>query len=307
MLDKGIIMEDVYLAIMNYNPNSINFIYCDENSKQLIGRISIISDIKGEIDEINGLEDQNDIITTFKNIKKDLLENVIIKGVENITNIVMSEISGFEDEKKNKNVIHKGKIKNELIPIKKWILETDGTNLLSILSKDYIDSVNTSSNDVIETYELLGIEATRNLLIEQLNEVFDSYINNHHIELLCDLMTSTGKLISINRQGINRGDNGPLSKCSFENTTEELINAGIFGKIDKLEGVSSNIMLGQKIHAGTNNCEILLDEEKLIELLQDEEEEDIHEIEEQNIDILFSKIEEDEEGCEDEDFKFSYE
>ena len=94
------------------------------------------------------------------------------------------------------------------------------------------------------------------------------YINNRHIELLCDAMTCKGELTSINRQGINRGDVGPLAKCSFEDTTDQLIKAGIFGEIDYLEGVSSNIMMGQKIHAGTNNCEILLDEEKLMDLMK---------------------------------------
>tara|TARA_B100001094_G_scaffold88154_1_gene84351 strand:+ start:56 stop:4627 length:4572 start_codon:yes stop_codon:yes gene_type:complete len=307
MLDKSIIMEDVYLAIMKYNPERIKFVYCDENSKQLIGRISIISDIKGDIDELNGLEDQSDIISTFKNIKQDLLENVVIKGVENISSIVMSEISGYEDIKKKKNIIHSEKVENELVPTKRWILETDGTNLIDILPKDYIDSTKTTSNDIIETFELFGIEATRNLLIEQLDEVFEEYINSRHIELLCDVMTSTGQLISINRQGVSTADIGPLAKCSFENTTEELINAGLFGKYDKLTGVSSNIMMGQKIHAGTNNCDILLDEEKLMDLLEDEEEDEIDEVEEKNVDLLFDQIEEEEEGCEDEDFKFSFE
>ena len=30
-------------------------------------------------------------------------------------------------------------------------------------------------NDILETFELLGIEATRNLLVEQLDEVFEEY------------------------------------------------------------------------------------------------------------------------------------
>ena len=120
-------------------------------------------------------------------------------------------------------------------------------------------------------------------------------------------MTSTGQLISINRQGVSTADIGPLAKCSFENTTEELINAGLFGKYDRLTGVSSNIMMGQKIHAGTNNCEILLDEEKLIDLLEDEEDDEIDEVEEKNVDLLFYQVEEEEEGCENDDFKFSFE
>jgi len=93
MLEKGIIMEDIYLAIMDYDPERIDLVYSDENSNELIGRISIKSELEGVIDEnMNGLEDQADIISIFKNIKEELLENVAIKGIENITNIVMSQI-----------------------------------------------------------------------------------------------------------------------------------------------------------------------------------------------------------------------
>ena len=81
ILDKGIIMEDIYLAINNIYSNNVKFIYSDENSKTLIGRISINSNISGniaddEINELNGLEDQTDVISTFKNNKyyNDIIE-----------------------------------------------------------------------------------------------------------------------------------------------------------------------------------------------------------------------------------------
>ena len=59
-----------------------------------------------------------------------------------------------------------------------------------------------------------------------------------------------------------------MANVSFEDTTDQLIKAAIFGEKDKLQGVSSNIMMGQTIKAGTGMCELLLDEEKLIESLQ---------------------------------------
>ena len=306
MLDKGIIMEDIYLAINTLYSNNIKFIYSDENGKELIGRIIIKSDISGTIDELNGLEDQSDVISILKNINNDLLENIVIKGVKNIHNIVMTEISGYEEEK------HKTKVNNKLVPTKEFILETDGTNLLDILALEYVDSKKTTSNDIIESYQIFGIEGTRNILIQELDEVFEEYINSRHIDLLVDMMTSTGHLISINRQGISQGDIGPLAKCSFENTTEELINAGIFGKYDKLQGVSSNIMMGQKINSGTNNCDILLDEQKMMELLENIEEDEIYEVDDNNVDTLFGQIQDEGEGehdsdCEDEDFGFSFE
>ena len=299
MLDMGIIMEDVYISIKSMYSNSINFVFSDDNSKELIGRISIESDISGDIDENNGLEDQSDIISTFKNIKNELLENVVIKGIKNISNVVMSEINT------------KSKIENVLQDTKEWILETDGTNLIDILALDYVDNTKTISNDIIETFEIFGIEATRNVLIEQLDEVFEEYINSRHIDLLVDMMTSRGHLISINSQGVNAEDIGPLAKCSFENTTKELINAGLFGKYDKLQGVSSNIMMGQKIHAGTNNCEILLDEKRLVELLDDDNDIPIYEPDTNNVDTLFEQIIEEgdvyDSDCDDGDFEFSFE
>ena len=122
----------------------------------------------------------------------------------------------------------------------------------------YVDFIHTYSNDIIEVYECLGIEASRELLLNRLQiiEFEGSYINDSYIELLCDIMTNKGILTAINRQGINRGDIGPLAKCSFEDTTDQLIKAGIFGEKDKLNGVSSNIMMGQIIKAGTGMCDV---------------------------------------------------
>jgi len=303
ILTKGLTMEDVYLAINNYDiVNKFKFIYSDENSKIIIGRISIKEFSNSSEDKLmNGLYDQTDTINIFKDIEQDLLDNVIIKGVKNITNIIMSQ-----------ETIDK-LIDKEVVSNKRWILETDGTNLLDIFSSKYVNSYKTTSNDIIEIYETLGIEAARNKLITEIRGVVEyegSYINLRHIELLCDIMTSTGILLSINRQGINRGDSGPLAKCSFEDTTDQLIKSSIFGEMDKLLGVSSNIMMGQKIKAGTNNCELLFDENKYIEEITklSDVSEDIN-IVNQNIDDMFEddKDEENFEYCNDDDFSFSIE
>ena len=294
MLDKGILVEDVYNSIINYNlgSNLVNIVFSDENSKQLIGRISLSLNIKEEYDDINEVYNQNEIITLFKEYKTELLTNVKIKGIKNITNTYVSE---EYEESTQKN---------------QWIIETDGTNLLDVLSNKYIDFTKTTSNDILETYKLFGIEATRNKLIEEIRGVVEyegSYINSRHIELLCDAMTFSGDLISINRQGINRGDVGPLAKCSFEDTTDQLIKSSIFGEIDSLKGVSSNIMLGQKIHAGTNMCELLLDEKELIDNIQklNLEEKQIKVYNNNNIDKALEELEEDDYLCNLDNFNMS--
>ena len=125
-------------------------------------------------------------------------------------------------------------------------------------------------------------------------------------------MTNKGILTAINRQGINRGDIGPLAKCSFEDTTDQLIKAGIFGEKDKLNGVSSNIMMGQIIKAGTGMCDIYLDEEKLISELSDANatEEEFVTVNNKNIDDLLKEEgvfgeEEEDDYCENDEFKGS--
>ena len=157
-----------------------------------------------------------------------------------------------------------------------WIIYTDGTNLQEILAFDEVDIRNTFSNDINEAYKIFGIDAAKQLLINEINEVLDAagnYVNYRHVSLLCDFMTNKGYLVSIDRFGINRDvELGPLAKCSFEETTEQIFKASIFGEKDKLDGVSANIMMGQLIPSGTGDTKILLDEMKLLGVERHKEE-----------------------------------
>jgi DNA-directed RNA polymerase II subunit RPB1 len=303
MLEKGIVMEDIYMKLLNYDSDRLSFIYTDDNHQNLVGRISIMID-KNENDETNNnLIDQTDILTIIKNINEDIINNIVIKGISNITDIILSESNEYKlDDPKNNE---KTKKDYSIINDKKNILISDGINITDIMSSEYIDPYHTYSNDIIEIYETFGIEAGRNILIEEMVDVIEhagEYINLRHIELLCDTMTSKGELTSINRQGINRGDVGPLAKCSFEDTTDQLIKAGIFSEKDNLTGVSSNIMMGQQIKSGTGLCDVYMDEELLSSILVTED--DVYE-DETDINKLLS-IEE-EGDCMDGDFKFSFE
>ena len=201
---------------------------------------------------------------------------------------------------------------NEIIQKKIWILETDGTNLYDIFNSKFVDYTKTISNDIIEIYEILGIEAVRQLLNEQVTDVIQHegcYINSRHIDILCDIMTNKGFINPINRQGISRGDVGPLAKCSFEDTTDQLFKAGIFGEKDNLKGVSSNIMMGQVINAGTGLCNLFIDENKLTQELENIQltEKDFIEVSDKNIDVLLKPDIIEDQLCNDINFKFSYE
>ena len=53
--------------------------------------------------------------------------------------------------------------------------------------------------------------------------------------------------MAITRHGVNRQDTKPLSKCSFEETVDILMDAAAHGENDFMDGVSENIILGKII------------------------------------------------------------
>mgnify|MGYP000909512907 CR=1 FL=1 len=134
---------------------------------------------------------------------------------------------------------------------------------------DYIDNTRTFSNDIIEIYDILGIEAARQTIYNELVDVveFDgTYINYHNYSVLVDRMTFTHKLISIFRHGINNDDIGPIAKASFEETPEMFLKAARHAELDTLRGISANVMCGQEGLFGTAAFQVVLDINEMIKL-----------------------------------------
>jgi len=138
--------------------------------------------------------------------------------------------------------------------IDRWVVDTDGTNLLKLLSSDGIDQTKTVSNSCWEVYNTLGIEACRLFLQKEFNIVISSsgsYINPRHVELLVDKMTNTGTIKAIARYGIETDQYPPITRATFEETMKHLVNSAIGSEIDELTGISSSVVVGKKIKAGT--------------------------------------------------------
>jgi DNA-directed RNA polymerase II subunit RPB1 len=127
-----------------------------------------------------------------------------------------------------------------------------------------IDMTRTILNDLYTVYKHYGIEAARMLLIREMNTVFrQSSISYHHLSLLADIMTATGGITSIDRHGITKLDTDPLSRASLEVPIEQFLKASLFNEIDKMNSVSSQIMVGRAFRGGTGLCELILDNELL--------------------------------------------
>lgn len=252
MLDKNITMEDVYFALKNSYPE-VNCIYSDYNSDKLIFRIRLNKNSQSKKKETNLAKslDQADEIYIVKNFQDELLNNLVLRGIKKISNVLLRKVNDFMIE--NESYYDKKDI---------WVLDTVGTNLITLLSLDYIDVDNTTTNDIQEIYNVLGIEAARQAIYNELTEVieFDStYINYHHLSLLCDRMTCSNKMISVFRHGINNDNIGPIAKASFEETPEQFLKAARHAELDNLRGVSANVMCGQNGYFGTGAFKVMLD------------------------------------------------
>ena len=265
MLDRNINMEDVNFALIN-NYNNITCIFNDYNSDKLIFRIrvnksNIINKKKRNKNTIESLDQSNDI-HLLKSFMDDLLDSLILRGIKNITKVSLRKITDNFEE------IDLKYTKKEI-----WVLDTVGSNLLDILALDFIDYTRTTTNNIIEIYNVLGIEAARQAIFDEFSEVieFDStYINYHHLTILCDRMTCNDKMVSIFRHGINNDNIGPIAKASFEETPEMFLKAAKHGELDLMTGVSANVMCGQEGYYGTNNFKIIPNIQEIMKINKDD-------------------------------------
>jgi intein/homing endonuclease len=264
MLEKNITMDDINFVLKNSYGDEITCVYSDYNADKLVFRIRMNSILKpgggkgaAKKIKVNPL-DQSDQIYLLKNFQDQLLNNIIIRGVKKINKVILRKI-------KDNVVENAGSYKKQDI----WVLDTVGTNMLDVLALDYIDTTRTFSNDIIEIFNIFGIEAARQTIYNELVDVIEfdgTYINYHHLSVLCDRMTFTNKLISIFRHGINNDNIGPIAKASFEETPEMFLKAARHAELDTMRGVSANVMCGQEGLYGTNAFQVVLDLEEMRKL-----------------------------------------
>ena len=274
MFAKNISMDDVAFALEQKFSEELHLIYSDYNSDRLIMRIRLTLEHK---------ESTKDDILNLKKLQNKLLTSIVIRGVSGIKSV------SYRQEK-NYYELRDGKYEQ----ITQYILDTDGSNFLDIMNHPYVNGNGVMSSHVHDIYENLGVEAARATLLNEITNLFADAggVDFRHLGLLCDWMTRVGKLLSVDRYGINKQDIGPLAKASFEETEKILLKAALYGEIDPITGVSANIMTGQPIKGGTGFSEILLDENALLRLQdglppveegQDEGEEDDYAPTQENI------------------------
>lgn len=257
MTDKKLTVREVGERILQDFMGDLDCIFTDDNAEELVLRIRLLKE-PAEIDAppppFDPLDDKEDKDFKFlRSIESNILKEMSLQGILGIKKVFMREDT--------MSVYNQAKGGFERT--KEWVLDTDGVNFEEVMQIPQVRFERLQSNDIVEILSVLGIEAVRNALLFHIRMVisFDgSYVNYRHLGTLCDVMTQRGHIMAITRHGINRTNQGPLMKCSFEETVEILMDAAIYAEVDYMRAVSENVIMGQLAPIGTGVFDLYMDD-----------------------------------------------
>ena len=145
---------------------------------------------------------------------------------------------------------------------KEYMIIAEGSNLAAVLQVEGVDIRRTRTNNISEILEVLGIEATRTAIIEEMSNVLSEQgldVDIRHIMLIADAMTLTGRLRQVGRHGVAGEKASVLARAAFEVTVKHLTDAAMRGEVDDLRGVTENVIIGSRpIPLGTGIVKLLM-------------------------------------------------
>ena len=164
----------------------------------------------------------------------------------------------YKVKEKIKVVYIKGiKEVKQVLPVKRgqeFIIITAGTNLRDVLELEWVDSTRTVSNNISEMAAVLGIEAARQTVIDEVYRVIEAQglnIDIRHVMLVTDTMCWGGSIKGITRYGVVGEKASVLARASFETPIRHIVNAALIGETDELNSIVENVMLNQPVPVGT--------------------------------------------------------
>ena len=142
-----------------------------------------------------------------------------------------------------------------------WVIQTTGSNIAKVLEVKGIDKKNVRTNNVFEIAGTLGIEASRNALIDELNHTLGDQgleVDNRYIMLVADLMCSRGYMQQIGRHGIAGTKDSVLARAAFEITVPTIAHAALGGEVEQLKGITENVIVGSNIPIGSGTVDLYM-------------------------------------------------
>jgi len=245
-----------------------------------ITRLNSIADIETDLTNLSITVKPDKETIKDKDIKTEDITKLIkdIKGVDakakgNKIKVTLDDPSYkklLNVNEKLKNLKIKGidKIKRIIIrkePNEGYVVYSEGSNLKKVLKVEGVDPYRTTTNDIQAVYRELGIEAARNMIIQEAHNTLSEQglnVDLRHIMLVADVMTSNGTIRAIGRHGVSKEKESVLSRAAFEITVRHLLKSARKGETDQLGGVAENIIVGQPVNLGTGAVKLVMKRDK---------------------------------------------
>lgn len=230
-LQLDITMQDIARAIVNHKKLKIGIKDIKIYREYL--RINLQSASPGKASKTKA-KDAMEMCQRMESIQR-ALPNITIRGYPEASRAIIST----DDQNQNKLLV-------------------EGYGLRACMTTEGVDGLATRTNSVMEMREVLGIEAARKTIIDEIQAVMgDMDIDPRHMQLLADVMTYKGEVLGITRFGLSKMRDSVLQLASFEKTPDHLFEAAWHMKSDKIEGVSECIIMGQSMSVGTGAFKVV--------------------------------------------------
>ncbi len=225
MRDKKIIVEfdrnaaEIYKIDFEMLNKALRF-----KNKKVEGD-KIIIEVKAKKSKDKKRNETKALRRLYNKIKKK-----VVKGIEGITKAVVVEKDG------------------------EYFIRASGDNIKALLKFEEVDPSKIYTNNIKMIEEVFGIEAARNALVRELKQVMDMQgltVDIRHIMLLADGMCFSGTVKNVGRHGLAGSKASVLARAAFEETIKHLTEAATKGEVDRLMGVSENIIVGKTVPIGT--------------------------------------------------------
>jgi DNA-directed RNA polymerase subunit A" len=223
-------------------------IFIKPNMKTIKNKDITIEELADNIKKLRGIDAKVENVSikvtlddpSYKKLLdvNETLKDMKVKGIDGIKRII---------------------IRNE--PNEGYVIYSEGSNLEKVLEIEGVDPYRTTTNDIQAVGRTLGIEAARNMIIQEaFNTLSEQGLNVdlRHIMLVADVMTTDGTIRAIGRHGVSKEKESVLSRAAFEITVSHLLQAARRGETDQLGGVAENIIVGQPVNLGTGAVELVM-------------------------------------------------
>lgn len=226
LIHKNMTVETIAMKLTEDFPD-FAIVYTPESASKIVFRIYIRNDYfkKGEI------VDKNTILTLWeKTIFPHTIRGVDGIKVANVIGLVKSEVAGD----------------GSVQPVKgKFAIQTEGINFQGVMRIAAIDPTKIYSNSIVDTNKYYGIEATRQMIIYQMRRLGAGGLNFGSLSIYSDIMTSTGKISSIERQGVSsREESNALLRMGYADPMKAIIDAAKNSTKNEIKGLTSSLCVG---------------------------------------------------------------